>query len=283
MRLDGSELNPGIIGPNVAAARRRKGLNQTELAGRIGVSRPTLVAIEIGQRAPTANVLACLADALGTQVRDLVTLPAADEAAIVRFRNPLKGNEPAQEAVNALIDFGRYYKTLESRAGTRTNYRLVEPLSVVHLHMESIDHAAENLATAERARFNLGDGPILDLRSVLEQDAGMLIFGLRELSKTKIAGLFVFALDVPLVAFNIAQRDARRQNWTLAHEYAHFLTNRYDAEITFEDTGRKPRDRSELFAESFAAHFLMPATGVSRRFLSLSVGRRTRRSLISSC
>jgi Zn-dependent peptidase ImmA (M78 family)/DNA-binding XRE family transcriptional regulator len=274
MPLDGIELDPGRIGANIASARRRahEPLNQKQLADLVGISRPTLVAIESGQRAPAPHVLAAIAEVLRLRVRDLVTLPAADEAALVRFRNPLRGDETAASAVNALVDFARRYTLLEEKVGKR-RVRTVPPISLDDIR--DVEHAAEDVATAERARFNLGDGPLLDLRSVLENDVGMLIFGLPELGRTKIAGLFTFALELPLVGFNARQDDARRQRWTLAHEYAHHLTNRFEAEVTFEVGDRRVRDRHEVFAEKFAANYLMPASGVSRRFAEMLGGAKS--------
>ena len=239
-------------------------MNQTDLAKLLGISRPILVAIENGQRAPTATMLTTIATALDVRIRDLATLPAADEPSLVRFRDPLRTDESARAGVDALIDFGRYYRMFESKTGSRFRSRAVPPLSLDELNGP---HAAADLAASERARLNLGDGPLLDLHAVLEQDVGILIFGLTELRETKIAGLFTYSLDLPLVGFNVVQNDARRQRWTLAHEYAHFLTNRYDAEITYEEP--KARDTKELFAERFATHFLMPSSGVSRRFKEL--------------
>lgn len=271
--LDGIELNPGIVGPNIAAARRRADLNQADLARSIGMSRPTLIAIESGQRAPAPSTLATIAATLGVQVRDLVALPTPDQQSITRFRDPLRTNDPAAKALNSLTEFGRAYRLIEEQARIRFRPRSVLPLVIDDL--DDVDHAAENLAAAERARLSLGDGPILDIRAVLEQDAGMLVFALPQLAETKIVGLFIFSSELPLVGFNPSQADARRQNWTLAHEYAHFLTNRFDPEVTYAAETRKSRRRHEQFAEAFAATFLMPSSGVSRRLAELLGGSKS--------
>jgi hypothetical protein len=74
----------------------------------------------------------------------------------------------------------------------------------------------------------------------------MFVFVIAELAKTKVAGLFTFANDIPLVGLNPAQRDARRARWTLAHEYAHFVTNRFDAEVTYPEGSPRSRDAYEV-------------------------------------
>lgn len=270
MPLNGLELNPTVIGQNVATARKRRSLNQAQLAQRLGVSRPTLIAIETGQRAPTPTLLAAIAQELNSSIRDLTSLVPADEQAIVRFRDPLRTNEPARQAVDVLIDFGRYFVLLEAKTNRRRRPRVAPALSLDDI--TDVDHAAEDLAAAERARLNLGDGPLPDIRLVLEQEVGVLTFGLPQLANTKIVGLFVYAHERGLIGINLRQADRRRQNWTIAHEYAHFLTNRYDPEVTFDIETRKARDRHEQFAEIFASNFLMPAFGLSRRFSELLGG-----------
>jgi len=55
-----------------------------------------------------------------------------------------------------------------------------------------------------------------------------------------------------------------RGNWSLAHEYGHFLTTRYLADVTFTND-YWGRITAEKFADSFARNFLMPRMGVARR------------------
>lgn len=63
-----------------------------------------------------------------------------------------------------------------------------------------------------------------------------------------------------------------RGNWSLAHEYAHFLSTRYQSDVVLE-SGRWARPLAEQFADRFAAHFLMPRGGVNRRFSELREAR----------
>lgn len=268
--LNGLEPNPTVIGQNVATARKRRSLNQAHLAQRLGVSRPTLIAIETGQRAPTPTLLAAISHELNTSIQDLTSLVPADEQAVIRFRDPLRTNEPARQAIDALIDFGRYFALLEVKTNRRRRPRVAPALALDDT--VDINHAAEDLAASERARLNLGDGPLTDIRLVLEQEVGVLTFGLPQLSNTKIVGLFVYADERGLIGINLRQADRRRQNWTIAHEYAHFLTNRYDPEVTLKIETKKARDRYEQFAEIFTASFLMPAFGLSRRFSEMLGG-----------
>ncbi len=57
-----------MVGSVVRAARRRAGLSQAELAGRIGTSQPSVARLERGQVSPTVAVLDRIARALGAEL-----------------------------------------------------------------------------------------------------------------------------------------------------------------------------------------------------------------------
>jgi len=262
MRSEGT--NPTTLAMNIVHARKRAGLTQAQLAEGLGISRPTLVAIEASQRPPSELEIDAIARATKSSIRDLLNLGPPDPTLAVRFRT-LRGTDSAATAINALEDFGRRYKRLEELANDRTMRR--EPPPVTLDRVASIEHRAEELAATERLRLGLGDGPLADLRLVFEEDTGLRIFGLEELRGTKVSGLFAYSQEYgPLVGFNVAH-DARRIRWTLCHEYGHYLTERFQPEMTLDaDTPGIRKDRSEVFADAFAARFLMPTTGLSRRF-----------------
>lgn len=104
------------------------------------------------------------------------------------------------------------------------------------------------------------------MRDRLETDVSLRIFYFA--MPPKISGVFAYN-DVlgGCVGIN-ANHPRDRRNWPLAHQYGHFLTNRYRAEITFLSE-KKRQSASERFADSFAENFLMPASGINRRFTEL--------------
>ena len=80
----------------------------------------------------------------------------------------------------------------------------------------------------------------------------------------KVGGIFACNDELgACIAIN-RNHPPTRGNWSLAHEYGHFLTTRYIADVSFthDHWGKMAAER---FADSFAKHFLMPRTGVSRR------------------
>lgn len=259
--------HPARLASNIARARKLAGLTQAKVAGELGMSRPTYLAIEAGTRRPTASELGRIAEITSTTVRDLLSLASSEEPLTVRFR-ATPGAQAVEAAVAVLDDYGRRYATYEAMAGERQ--ARWEPPLVDIARVGPLDRAAEDLAMSERLRLGLGDGPLPNLRALFDEHLGLRVFGLEELRGTKVNGIFAYDPEYgPIIGFSLVN-DARRTRWTLCHEYAHFLTERYRSEITLEEAARpRARDRREVFADRFAAAFLMPASGLSRRFTDL--------------
>jgi Zn-dependent peptidase ImmA (M78 family) len=122
---------------------------------------------------------------------------------------------------------------------------------------------AADIAAAERNRLGLGDGPIGNLRERLEAEVGLRIFYFA--MPSKIAGVFAYN-DVLGACVGINSKHPRdRRQWSLAHEYGHFLIHRYQPELTILETRRLNAGKEKL-ADAFAENFLMPASGLNRRF-----------------
>jgi transcriptional regulator with XRE-family HTH domain len=60
-----SAIHAQLVGQRISAARKAAGLTQKQLADRMGVSQPTVAALERGRGNPTIGQLAAVADALG--------------------------------------------------------------------------------------------------------------------------------------------------------------------------------------------------------------------------
>src|SRR5439155_8397927 len=111
---------------------------------------------------------------------------------------------------------------------------------------------AENVADSERRRLGLGDGPLEEIRTLLERELGVRTFRIE--LPGGIAGLFGVSPNAgPAVAINDAH-PATRQRWTLSHECAHFLLHRDRAEVTRLSGYQRVPD-FERFADSFAGAF----------------------------
>ncbi|WP_156887492.1 ImmA/IrrE family metallo-endopeptidase [Propionicicella superfundia] len=265
--------NSEHTGQRLRSARERAGLTQAEAAVELGVSRPLLIAIEKGTRDATPAELVKLAELYGRPLSEILR-PSEPPAAIgARFRTALATTPGAQEIEHSIQELERnadHYLDLLRRSSSSLpgHSPAARPVDGLDTNV-----AAETLALDERTRLGLGDGPIDRLRETLEIEVGLRVFVLP--LPRNISGLFVY-LD-PLggcVAVN-ANHPRERRRWTKAHEYAHFIVNRNKPEIT-EIPGRKRLSESERFADAFAANFLMPRTGLIRRFNELKRSKAER-------
>lgn len=264
-------IDPIVLGHQLMTARKVRGLTQQAVAEALGVSRASIIALEKGDRRPKPGELIHLADIYQRQVGDLVRPVALrpQESFVVHFRAARtpggQGYDERREAdIRAFEDLCRDYVELEQITGSPLPRRYPELYNIAHA---DADAAAEEVASSERQRLGLGDGPIGDLWGLLETDVGLRIFAQR-FTDTRIAGLFVFTEAYGGCISVNARHPEDRRRWTAAHEYAHFLTDRYRAEITILPTYRRVPE-SERFADAFARHFLMPSSGLTRRFQAM--------------
>ncbi len=257
--------SPGPLTLRLRAAREARSLTQAQAAAELGVSRPLLIAIEKGTRQATPAELARLAEIYGVTVSDLLRPTPPPTAIGARFRAVMPaGQADASELSSAVDELQRRaddYLDLLRIAGTEPPGR-PEPVRAVRT---ADSRRAEDLATEERNRLGLGDGPVRPLREVLEIEVGLRVFLLP--LPSRIAGLFVIAEPLGGCLAVNSRHPAERRRWTMAHEYAHYLANRDRAEVTRLSYQRQPE--SEYFADAFAASFLMPRSGLSRRFHEL--------------
>lgn len=63
------------LGLNIKKIRRQKGMSQIVLSDHFDADSPTISRIEAGKTNPTIITLKKIADALGVEVADLVTIP----------------------------------------------------------------------------------------------------------------------------------------------------------------------------------------------------------------
>ncbi|MBI4321878.1 MAG: ImmA/IrrE family metallo-endopeptidase [Chloroflexi bacterium] len=259
-------IDPKLLGRRLQVARKARGLRQEDVAEALGAARTTITAIEKGERRVQPAELITLAALYGRAVSDFVGKREAVEDFAAQFRGTL--THPNQEQVQADLaqgvqDFQRLcedYAFLDqvNEAALPRAYPPQYPVEGV-----SPEGAAEDVASAERNRLGLGEGPVLNLREVLENDVGLRIFFLP--LPSRVAGIFAYTeLLGGCIAVNTAHPEERRR-WTMAHEYGHFLTNRFRPEISILAAYERIPP-AEGFADAFAGVFLMPTSGLRRRF-----------------
>ncbi|MEV7619676.1 helix-turn-helix transcriptional regulator [Microbacterium sp. NPDC089321] len=68
-------VKPTLVTNTIRARREEAGMTQAELAGLIGVTRQTLIAIEQGRYSPTLEIAFQIARAFGRPLEDLFQYP----------------------------------------------------------------------------------------------------------------------------------------------------------------------------------------------------------------
>jgi Zn-dependent peptidase ImmA (M78 family)/DNA-binding XRE family transcriptional regulator len=263
-----NEIDPRVLGARLQEARKARGMTQQEVADLMNMARTTVVAFEKGERRLSPNELIRLTGLYGRPVSEVVARQTVVDGFVPQFRAILREDfetdSELQAATAELQRLAEDYVDLERICGWTSARNYPPQYSTTNT---SPDQAAEEIATAERNRLGIGDGPLSNLRERLESDVGLRIFYFE--MPSRISGLFVFNEVLGgCVAINVKHPKDRRQ-WSLSHEYGHFLTSRYQPEITFLYEKRRSSHREKL-ADGFAKYFLMPANGLNRRFSELN-------------
>jgi len=266
------EIKPIELGKRLQTLRKLNGHTQMEVAGKLGISRPSVAAIEAGQRRIDSRFLLDLARAYGARLSELVREPGPRTSLQAQFRLPadITGTvrEQLESAVVSLETLASNYLRLERLLDSPLRGN---PVPRYSYELRRLEQDAEGVAAAERRRLGIGDGPALRLRELLEREAGLRIFHIP--LPSGIAGLYGISEEAgPCVAIN-SKHPLVRERWSLAHEFGHFLTRLGRPEIT-RLSGYQRVPEQERFAEQFAGAFLMPDSGLERRVRELESGER---------
>jgi Zn-dependent peptidase ImmA (M78 family)/DNA-binding XRE family transcriptional regulator len=246
-------------------------MTQQDVAERLGMARTTLVAIEKGERPVRPQELIEFARLYDRPLNELLRPARVPEDFVAQFRlRPGEAKEDNQlaQSVELLQELADDYVDLERLAGAPLPQRYPPEADISSLAPAA---AGESLAASERNRLGLGDAPVHHLRQLLESDVGLRIFSLR--LPSRVAGLFVASVTYGACIGINAGHPGERQRWSLAHEYAHFLAQRSKTEVTILHAYRRV-PTTERFADAFAENFLLPTSGVKRRFHEVSQSRR---------
>lgn len=257
------------LGERISQERRRRGLTQADVGTKLGVSRQTYIAIEKGERRPTAEELVKVAEVLEVSLHELLKEHRVSGEVSPRFRLGLgkwASESDLRRAIELLEQLGRRYVELESLQGIK---RVKAPLESLETYraapgdQRQAKLAGEDAARTLRGALGLGDSPVPDIAPRLEGEAGIRLFRLD--LPSSVAGVFIWGDEIgACVAVNRLHPPERRL-WSLLHETGHFLRDREAGDV-FPTAGPDRMDASEVFADTFAREFLLPANGLARRF-----------------
>lgn len=242
------------VAARVTLARERAGFSQSQLAERIGMSRPSLTRVEQGTRRIDVLELVRLARATGRSVQWFVS------RAPLTFASHRVGPGAGHD-VTALEDH------LER---TALDVELLADIGVLALPpacepwgVTSLDEAEAGAVRARRA-IGVPTGPLPDLQQAVQR-LGLLAFSL-DLGPDTIDGGYVRVGDVGVALVNGAT-DPGRRRFTLAHELGHhLLADEYTVDVGIGAT----REEREALINAFAIHLLLPRASVVSRWKELS-------------
>jgi Zn-dependent peptidase ImmA (M78 family)/DNA-binding XRE family transcriptional regulator len=252
------------LAERLIAARKAANMTQEAAANHLNMSRPTFIAIEKAVRRPRPEELVKLAELYKEPLNKLLREDSRPQQLRPYLRSILDpasaGQQELESAIAQLSAYIDDYQHLEKLLEAKAITHFPPPIRIPH---GPIERFAEHCAQEERSRLNLGaHQPIYTPRKVLEE-AGVHVFVDR--LDSKLAGLYEFVPGFGYCILVNRIHPKERRHWTIAHEYGHFLADRDRPGVDYlKPLQRKPE--GERFADSFAAAFLMPETGVQRRF-----------------
>src|SRR5437868_438622 len=170
-RLD--ELTASEIGERLRAARVAANKNQDESANVLDVSRPTIVAIEKGQRKVKQEELERLARLYRVSLNRLLAKETVHVDLRGRFRRVDTDDVAASAALAALNQLASASVELEKILGINfaPSYPPEQPIT-----SGSVERQGEEAALALRHRLGIGLAPIADIVSLLEAELSIRVF-----------------------------------------------------------------------------------------------------------
>jgi Zn-dependent peptidase ImmA (M78 family)/transcriptional regulator with XRE-family HTH domain len=268
-------VSPQEMGRRLRAARESCGLTQEDVARRLGVSRPTVAQIELGNRAVTTIELDKLAYLFGRDIQEFLAEDFEEEdalAVLFRAEPEIAHHEDVADRLRSCIALGREVTNLEVLLGIdrelagAVSYQVSAPRS----RWDAIQQG-ERAAEQERRRLGLGWAPCPPLPELLETQG--VRTGIVDLPE-EISGITISNQRVGLFIVANRQHAPARRRFSFAHEYAHVLFDRRMKGIV-----TRASDRDELIevrANAFAAAFLMPPEGIRQFVNALGKGQPSR-------
>jgi len=241
-----------IIGRQLRMAREALGLSKKVVAASIGAAETQIDKWESEVEQPDVETLWEIAK-LYHRSPDYFLKQTPEMPSQVNFRLTERASldQLSPETRQTIVRFEelcRWHYELESIIGKQRT------VSIPHLP-EVGDPAT--VAARERRRMGLDSRPIPDLRGLLEGQ-GLRIFEL-PIPGGEFAGLSWWNRTYGPCALINASDPVGRRNFTTAHEYAHLLVGRT---TTVCDLTQGTPD--EVFAQRYAAEFLMPESDIRR-------------------
>jgi len=265
------------LGRRLRQAREATGLTQEEVAGQMGLARPSVVQLEQGKRTVSGLELDRLAHLYGRDLRDFLADEfRAEDSLVALFRaEPTVLRDEILGAVRGCLALARELANLEGLLGLDRS-QIGAPLysaAPPRTKGQAIEQG-NRVAGEERRRLGLGFRPLGDVSELLEgEGVRTAMVDLPE----EVSGLTLMEPQLSLFVIANRQHHFLRRRFSWVHEYAHVLFDR-SQKGTLSRAGNQ-EDLQEVRANAFAATFLLPEEGVRAFLAELGKGQPRRERL----
>lgn len=255
-------------------AREASGLTQDEVARHLGLSRPSVAQIELGNRGVSSLELDQLSYLYGRDIRDLLAPEFHPEDSVIALFRATSGVEAQDGVLAAVRDcaaLAREVANLESLLGLDRQVGVpAYPVAPPRIKWQAVEQGMQ-AAADERRRLVLGNSPLSDVVDLLEgQGVRTAMLDLPE----DVSGLTLMQPGLSLLVVANRQHHLLRRRFSWVHEYAHVLLDRPRRGTLSRASNRD--ELSEVRANAFAAAFLLPEEGVRGFLAGLGKGQRIR-------
>lgn len=241
----------------LALARQARGLTQTELADRLGISQAQVSKLENG-------------------------LDRADPLLVERYAQVLDYRPSFFFQKAPLVGLPPYHHRKRARLGAKRLDAIYAELNIRRLHLQALIRSAEfdtpkalpdlrieefdgdcaEAARVLREHWLLPRGPLRDVTRAVE-NAGILVLCC-DFRTDLLDGLSLRIEGLPPLIFLRADMPGDRYRFTLAHELAHLALHWYSPTSD---------DLMERQADGFAGAFLMPAHDIAPQLSNLTLSK----------
>ncbi len=247
-------------GDRLKKARVYRGLTVAELAEKVDYQRQTLSMYEIGKSQPADDdVVKKIARELAFPTKYFYEHATSPISGTIYFRSLLTTNKKYRSEQMVKMEFlSQVFALLQDYV----EFPAYEPLKL------SADTLPEEAAAALREIWHLGQSPIDNLVSIVEQHGILVTTFSTSTDDVDAFSELVQGSDTPtfLIAYSNNKTSAARIHFDIAHELGHLCLHDWSEDI--EDISKDTFKEREREANEFAAAFLLPTEPFKRDALS---------------
>lgn len=266
-----SSKGPIQIGDNnfvpnrLTTARKSTGLNLSELAEKVGISRQSVSKYESGMSQPTNQTVLKISDVTGFSVKYFYKKESVGEPTVTFFRSQASTAKKARmKQIARISELGEIIDVIESKLNLPENNLMDSEFNdFSDITFEKIEKAAITL----REKWEVSEGPIYNLVNLAE--ANGVIVANSDLPISKLDAASSYINGHPIILLSDLGGSAVRRRLNVAHELGHLVMHGFIDDVFSLST--QDYKLMEKQANKFAGAFLLPANNFTDDVVSISM------------